>query len=331
MALHDVHYQHWDGQHLGIWHRRAVIARQGLKSCLQVRWMRYLVTLCWISAFVQVIVLFFLGQLLIADSVVVEWMGHLNPRLQAIGRELIRWLAEHPEVSVRTTYDLFFYFFASSLQTLNLVAIALAIPHLITRDLSSNAIVVYSSKAIGWFDYLLSKFATVFGLMILTWLGPVCAAWFLGNLLSTHWHFFWHSRVALFHANIYVLSSMVILSAMALGVSAVSARARVTVTLWVGMWLLGGALVPIGKQTKPWLKHLSFDYNLQQLSLAVFHLKDAFQVAQDNIPLFGEMIRFTRSRGNFAFENPQSMGALIGLAIMVALSLAVIARKVKPE
>ncbi|MBI4657505.1 MAG: hypothetical protein HY735_01440 [Verrucomicrobia bacterium] len=331
MPLHDVHYQHWEGQHLGIWHRRAVIAKQGLKACLQVKWMRYIVTLCWAGALLQVIVLFFLGQLLVPDSLIVQWLGNLNPRLQNIARGLMTWLAEHPEVSVRTTYNLLFYYFTSNLVTFTFIAIALAIPHLITRDLSSNAIVVYASKAIGWFDYLLSKLATIFGLMILTWLGPVCVAWFVGNLLSTHWHFFWHSRVALFHVLAYAISSMMVLSILALGISAVSSKARTTVSLWMVLWLLGNALVPIALQTKPWLKHLSLEHNLQQIALTVFHLKEDFQIAQNNIPLLGQLLRGLRDQRSFALENPESAGALIGIGVLVALSLIVIARKVKPE
>ena len=63
---------------------------------------------------------------------------------------------------------------------------------LITRDLASNAIIIYASKAVSRGDYLLGKFATAFGLLVLTWLGPVCAAWFVGNLLAPDWRFFWH-------------------------------------------------------------------------------------------------------------------------------------------
>lgn len=331
MTLHDTHYKHWDGAHLGIWSRRAVIAGNGLKSCLQVKWMRYLVTLCWAACLAQVALLFFLGQLLIADSAVVQWLGNLNPQLQAIGRALTTWLEQNPQISVRTTYNLLFYAFTSNLTTFTLIAVALAIPHLITRDLSSNAIIVYSSKAVGRFDYLLGKFATVFGLLGLTWLGPVLVAWFLGNLLSTHWHFFWHSRVALGHALLVVLASMAILSVLALGVSAISSQAKATVSLWIGLWILGNALVPIAHQTKPWLKYFSLQFNLAQMSLAVFQLRNDFQLAEDNIPFFGELLRPMRRQQFAALQNPEIGGAILGLGILLVLSIFIISKRVKPE
>jgi ABC-2 type transport system permease protein len=328
---HDSSYKHWEGKHLGIWSRRAVIAANGLKSCLEVKWMRRVITLSWAAAMLQVALLFFLGQLLIADSVVVQWLGNLNPQLQSIGRALVGWLEQHPEVSVRTTYNLLFYYFSSNLLTLTLIAIALAMPHLITRDLSSNAIIVYSSKAVGRFDYLFGKFATLFCLMTLTWLGPVCVAWFLGNLLSTNWHFFWHSRAALSHVLSYVLCSMLVLGVLALGVSAISSRAKATVSLWIALWLLGAAFIPIGFMTKPWLKFFSLTFNLEQISLAVFKLKDDFQLASDNIPLFGNMLRGMRRQTYSVLQNPETTGAICGLGIMLALAVVVIVRKVKPE
>jgi len=328
---HDTSYQHWEGAHLGIWRRRAVIAANGLRSCLQVKWMRYLITLCWAGCLVQVTLLFCLGQLLIADSVVVQWLGNLNPQLQAIARALVGWLEQHPEISVRTTYNLLFYFFSANLLTFTLIAIALAMPHLITRDLSSNAIIVYSSKAIGRFDYLLGKVMTLYGLMTLTWLGPVCVAWFLGNLLSTNWHFFWHSRVALGHALVYALCSMTILSVLALGISAISVRAKATVSIWIAFWVLGNALVPIGLHTKPWLKFFSFSFDLEQISLAIFRLKNDFDLATTNIPFFGDMLRGLRRQANSVLQTPEPGAAIWGLAVMLALAALIVWRKVKPE
>ena len=80
MPLHDTSYQHWEGVHLGLWRRRWAIARNGLTACLQNKWMRHLVVLCWGAALAMTAVLFLVGQLLVADSVVVQWVGNLNPQ-----------------------------------------------------------------------------------------------------------------------------------------------------------------------------------------------------------------------------------------------------------
>ena len=57
-------------------------------------------------------VLFMVGQLLVADSVVVQWAGNLNPQLQMFVRLLTTWLEEHPEISVRTTQNILFHYYS---------------------------------------------------------------------------------------------------------------------------------------------------------------------------------------------------------------------------
>jgi ABC-2 type transport system permease protein len=331
MPLHDTRYQHWEGAHLGLWHRRWTIAENGLRACLQNKWMRHLVVLCWGAALVMTAFLFLVGQLLVADSVVVQWVRNLNPDLQVFASMLTTWLEQHPEISVRTTQDVLFYYFGTFLMIVSIFALGLAMPLLITRDLASNAIIIYASKAVSRGDYLLGKFCTAFGLLVLTWLGPVCAAWFVGNLLAPDWRFFWHSRVPLWHAMAYGLSSMVLLSLLALGVSATSIKEKSTPALWFTWWVVGGVVAPIAAHTKPWLRHLSFNFDLDQLALAVFRLGDDLKIAQDNIPIFGSLLRNVRAETIAALNNPPIWGSLLGLLLMAALAALIVAKRVKPE
>ncbi|HEV2207580.1 MAG TPA: hypothetical protein VG167_02320 [Verrucomicrobiae bacterium] len=331
MPLHDTRYQHWDGVHEGLWRRRGVIAYNGLSACLQNKWMRHLLLVCWIGALAMTAILFVVGQLLVADSIVVQWVGNLNPQLQSFAGTLSGWLADHPEVSVRTTQDVLFYYFTVTLMPISIFGLGMALPLLITRDLASNAIIIYSSKAVSRGDYLLGKFATAFGLLTMTWLGPVCAAWFVGNLLAPDWRFFWHSRVALAHSLVYCLAGMCVLSALALGVSALSTKEKSTPAFWFMWWILGGVLTPIAAHTKPWLQHLSFSYNLQQLGLAVFRLGDDLKIAQDNIPIFGGMLKSIRPETWTALNSPTFGGACVALVVMAAAAAFLLRSRVKPE
>jgi hypothetical protein len=331
MTLYDAHYKHWQGQHLGLWRRRRAIATTGLSALCQIRWMRHLITIAWVGCVAHAMILFFMSQLMVPDSIVVEWLGNLNRQLQTLGGGLASWLSAHPEISVRTSYDLIAYFFATNLQTLAFAAIAIALPQLITRDLASNAIIIYSSKAVSRFDYFLGKFATVFGLLALIWLGPMCVAWFAGNLLSTHWHFFWHSRATLGHELLFILIAMFVLSLLALGVSAISSRVRSVVVAWIALWLLGNALVPISQQTQPWLKFFSFSYDLHQLARSCFTLRANLQTAEDNIPIIGTIMRGRRGQTPEILLQPEVTGALCALGIMVVIALFILWKRIKPE
>jgi len=112
-----------------------------------------------------------------------------------------------------------------------------------------------------------------------------------GQLLAPDWRFFWHALAALGHVLLYGLSSMGILSLLALGVSAISSKEKSTTAFWFVWWILGGVLTPIAMQTKPWLRHLSFNFNLEQIALAVFRIGDDLKTTQDNIPILGDMLR----------------------------------------
>ena len=331
MPLHDTSYQHWEGVHLGLWQRRWTIGRNGLTACLQVKGMRHLVVVCWLAALFMAALLFVVGQLLVADSIVVQWAGSLAPQLQAFVRTFTSWLEQHPEISVRTTQDVLFYYFGIFMMPVSIFALGLIMPVLITRDLASNAIIIYASKAVSRGDYFLGKFCTAFGLMTLTWLGPVVAAWFVGNLLAPDWRFFWHSRVALFHALAYGLSSMSILSLLALGVSATSLKEKSSAAFWFMWWIIGGVIAPIAAHTKPWLRHVSFNFNLDQVALAVFHLGNDLKIAQDNVPIFGDMLRNIRPDTLAALNSPAIGGALTGLLVMGVVSAVVVGKRVKPE
>jgi len=331
MPLHDISYQHWEGAHLGLWRRRLVIAANGLTACLQNRWMRHLLLLCWVAALVMAALLFLVGQLLVADSVVVQWVANFNPGLQAFARLLTTWLELHPEISVRATQNVLFYFFCTWLMRMSIFALGLAMPLLITRDLASNAIIIYSSKAVSRGDYLLGKFSAAFGLMTLAWLGPVCAAWFMGNLLGPDWRFFWHSRAVLGHALLYGLGSMGILSLLALGVSAISSKEKSTAAFWFIWWIMGSVVGPIAIHTQPWLRHVSFSYNLDQIALAVFRLGDDLKTAQDNIPVFGDMLRNIRAGTMSALNTPALWGAWLALLLMLGAAALVLRKRVRPE
>jgi hypothetical protein len=93
MPLHEASYKHWDGVHLGLWHRRLAITRNGLAACLQNKLTRHLAVVCWLAALLLSAILFLVGQLLVADSLVVQAVGNFNPQLQAFARMLTSWLS----------------------------------------------------------------------------------------------------------------------------------------------------------------------------------------------------------------------------------------------
>jgi ABC-type transport system involved in multi-copper enzyme maturation permease subunit len=300
-------------------------------AVLQTKGVWQLVGMCWVTGLAMSAVLFLVGQLLVADSVVVQWAGNLNPQLQMFVRLLTTWLEEHPEISVRTTQNILFHYYSMYLMPVSIFILGILVPLLITRDLASNAIIIYSSKAVSRGDYLFGKFSSAFALLGITWLGPVCAAWFVGNLVAPDWRFFWHSRAALGHALVFVLSGMVVLSLLAMGMSSVSMKEKSTPAFWYMWWIFGGVITPIAAHTQPWLRHLSFNYDLNQIAMAIFRPADDIKIAQDNIPLLGDMLKNIKPETMAALDSPAFKGAIVALVVMALLSALIIHRRVKPE
>ena len=85
-------------------------------------------------------------------------------------------------------------------------------------------------------------------------------------------------------------------------------------------WILGGVIQPIAAHTKPWLRHLSFNYNLQQIGLASFRLGDDFKTAQDNIPILGEMLAQYPPQTMDALNHPRLGRRAGGLAVDARLA-----------
>lgn len=331
MPIHNSTYQHWDGTHLGIWRRRWVIAMNGLRGAFQGKWMRHIAVLCWGASLIQIAFMFFLGQLLVKDSIVVRWVGTFNSALQGGVSALTGWLETHPELSVATAQNFLFYYFCKHLTVFSFLALALAIPHLITRDLGSNAIIIYSAKAINRMDYLIGKFLAVFLLLCITWLGPAVTAWLLGNLLSPHWSFFWHSRAVLGHVLLFLVLAITVLSVVALGISAIAARDRTTVAVWTLWWVIGVPLVGISTMTRPWLKYLSLNFNLNQLALGIFRIDLDYTRAQENIGFLRESLRDMRRRAPELLTAPEVTGSVIALVLILIVAVVVIQKKVRPE
>jgi len=331
MSLYRSAYQHWKGEHLGIWYRRYAIARNGIQTAWSNKWTRNIVMAAWMVSIVQAALLFGIGQLLIKDSIIFTLVEQLQPQLQNLARGLMSWIEAHPEISVRSTYSFLFYFFSGWMEVFSLIIIALIIPTLITRDLSSKAIIIYSSKAVSRFDYFLGKFMTVFGILSVAWLLPICSAWFLGGLLAPDWSFFWHSRMALIKSGAFILCATAFLSVLAMGVSALSTKEKSATVFWVVLWVLGNVVSNIGQHAQPWLRHLSFNYNLDQLALKLFQPKTELTLLQDNVPVIGNMLRGIREDQFAMFQQPQFSGAMLTCLVMVAAAAIILHLKVKPE
>jgi len=277
MTQIEQQYRRWEGSHEGIWRRRWVIAGGMLQGCLRGKWLQRLVAGCWIAALGQVILLFFYSQLVDSTSAVADWLGADDEGFAMLVFSLEMLIKQNPELAVSVPWKIVFGFYSLMLFWPTMLVLTIAVPRIISADLSSNAIVLYASKAVSRWDYLFGKLGAVAGLIILTWVGPILFAWLGGNLLAPSWKFFWLTREALFSSLIFGLVGLGFLAVLTLGVSALSPTAKVVTSAWLALWLLGwGMEAPASASRTDWMLHLSFRYNLSQVHTRVFSPGDTF-------------------------------------------------------
>ena len=302
MTQIEQQYRRWEGSHEGIWRRRWVIAGGMLQGCLKGKWLQRLVAGCWIAALGQIILLFFYSQLVDSTSAVADWLGADDEGFAMLVFSLEMLIKQNPELAVSVPWKIVFGFYSLMLFWPPMLVLTVAVPRIISADLSSNAIILYASKAVSRWDYLLGKLGAVVGLIMLTWMGPVLFAWLGGNLLAPGWDYFWLTREALFSSLTFGLVGLGFLAILILGVSALSPNAKVVTSAWLALWLLGwGMEAPAGKTRTDWMLHLSFRYNLSQVHTRVFSPGNtfdklsAFRNSEGEIsPLVRPMRIFTR-------------------------------------
>jgi hypothetical protein len=181
-------------------------------------------------------------------------------------------------------------------------------------------------------DYLAGKLGILLGTLSLIWLGPVVAAWFLGNLLAPDWHFFWHARVPLLNSLLFVGSAIIVLGLVGLATSAISSKEKAAVGFWLLVWLVGNAFVPIAQNNRqPWLQHLSFHHNLQQIAESIHQPKADIEYASNQVPVLGEFLRRTAHEQLRRWQPPRTRPAAMALGILVVGSGAFLLHRTRTE
>src|SRR5262249_24970905 len=108
---------------------------------------------------------------------------------------------------------------------------------------------------------------------------------------------------------------------------------------WLALWLVGRVFSTIGRgpremfdsPVRHWLQHASTTFNLEQISSSIFRLKDDLELAQNNIPLFGQLLRGVQPLTMAVVRHPDLAGALGGLVVMLVIAGLLVAWRVKPE
>ena len=142
--------------------------------------------------------------------------------------------------------------------------------------------------------------------------------------------FFNYSLEAMGAALVFNLIAMVVIGAVAFGVSALAKTAAVARISWIGLWIVM-SIVAKTKALPSWVGHLSFSYDLKMVSDEVFALGDTLTEAAGILPMLNPQMAKEIGQAATQVGTDEIGGVIVGLVILVSASLTVLWGRIKPE
>ncbi len=331
----NAEYRRWHGESTGVWSRRLAIARYGLRLALAGRVIRFFLVLAFSQTLLLAGVFFVFSQFVAPESALLDWLEETGGEgVATLLKALTSWFLLYPEICVDGVYRTMFFLLSFSCPFLSVVIVALFVHRLIANDLASQAIVIYNSKALTGWDYLLGKFAIVATILSVVWLLPVIASWILGNLLSPDWSFFWHSFPSLLRGLTVGLVAVVSLSCLALLASSLARKSGAAVGFWALGWLVLGAISSAVARANQAFAYISPFEAISTFGEGVFRMRDFVMEARGVLPFFDGFFAKTTEfsdASQLPVSNGEILAPLLSLAACCALSILIVSRRVSEK
>lgn len=329
MNLFETHYSRWDGKHTSIWTRRYHIAAHGMRAAIKGKLMKWLIGTAWSMSFCITTILFLISQVIQPDSFL-QNLGDMNKEIGTVVGSITAWLNDNPDISISSLFNVAFFLYTWFLSFLSVVVVTKAIPHLMTQDIASKSLIIYTSKAINKMDYFLGKLGAIIGVFMVIWIIPCIVTWLAVNAFAPEWHFFYYSASALWHSLIFLGINTLVVSFMAMGFSSISGNPRVTTGVWLAYWILGGVLENLSRLSPTylgWLKYTSYQYDLGKIQMDVFNLNNYYQKLVEMFP----GLQNSWLGGFLSPDSTQVSDSYTWLVILSIVSIVMVFRKLDTE
>lgn len=326
-------YRRWEGESVGVWRRRLSIARYGLKLCLAGKLIRIFLVFAFSQALFLSALFFLFGQLVAPQSALLSFLeGIGGEQVTRVVNGLTSWALLYPEICVDGVYRVAYYLLSFSSPFLTIVVVSLFVHRLIANDLASNAIVIYNSKALTHWDYLIGKFLVVASILSVVWIFPVVISWLIGNVLSPDWSFFYHSFPSLVKGLLLGVVAVVSLSFLAMLVSSLARKTGAAVAYWILGWLSLGVVSSLAQLAHPSFQYISPMEAIRAFSAGTFRMLDLLTDAQAMLPFFGgflDQVSNGTDPGELPVGNGEVWMPLMVLGLYCLVSVVVVSRKVR--
>jgi ABC-2 type transport system permease protein len=323
-------FTRWGGTPLSVNYRRWVITSTGLRQLFRMKFFRVLLMIAWTAGLFMAVLGFLFSQTIASGGWAESFAADFGPRTQAIVSAFTAMVLLYPDIVVQGVYTMIFWGHSYVGLLFSLIALTVLVPRLVTRDRAGNALTVYLSRPLTALDYRLGKLGIIAGVLVVLWTGPLMFGWILSVLFAPDRVFVIYSFVPLGHALLFNVVSLVVLAAVAFGVSSLFRATSQTMLLWIGLWIIAGTVAQI-PFTPAWLRHASFRYNLEQIQREIFKPGEALAKAAEALPLIDRGANRILAQAGDAAQPRDVTGAWLGLAVLTVAGSAVFLRRLKPE
>ena len=326
----SLEFSRWKENPRGVGYRRWAIITTGMRHVLRIQHFRVLLFASGASGLLMASLAFAFSQSVATGGWLEALASNFGPRAEAIAKAVGAMVLLYPDVCIRGLYTIIFWLQSFSGLWLSLLGMTAILPQLVARDRASQALTIYLSRPLTSYDYLVGKLGIIVGVLFLTWTGPLVGGWLLSLLLAPGRDFIAFSIEPLGRALLFNGIGLLALASIALGVSAFNKTSRGTIMLWIGLWVIAGAVASF-PHAPDFVRQVSFTYDLTQIRKEAFRLDTVLSDIADTLPLLSRNISDNLTRISQRSAATNTAGAAAGLAGLVALSCAVFFRKLRPE
>ncbi len=290
MPIHNLGYRRWSGQLESSLSRWMVVSGIGIRRAWQSVWLRRVVFFAWVPAAAMGFLIFLFERNAEDGAAPSDMFQGLTRLLLATGRhqDLLQGLVL-PNSTFATTQSLaenrhqfwtalLLNLFQRSQAFLLIPIIGLIAPPLISQDVRSRAFLLYFSRPLSQFQYLLGKLGTILLFTSLITLVPGLLLYVIGVLLSPGINivaYTWDIPLRVIAASAIITIPSAILALM---FSSLTTESRFASFAWFAVWIFGyatySAMLPFaGTQNSVLIQSLSLFHLFRDLTAWILDVR----------------------------------------------------------
>ncbi len=319
MPIEELGYRHWEGKRTRPAWRWLAIARSEIAIAFQSsKLLRRFLVFAWFPILYYCPVFFAIGYVADPSNNLEEGAMLTGIATELVGSAAIEQIRAQPEVFLPAAWSVaFYYFFSYSQAFFAMIVVAIVGPPLISKDTRSKAFLVYFSKPIGAWQYLLGKLGTVCFFVFCLSLFPALLLYIIGVALSPDVG----TLIATLPILLQVLASSLVnsipIAMMVLLLSSLTKDRRIATFFWIAVWIFGEISYKILYENlyyandgavSFWINCLSMRQLIMDSASGIFDLRgnlaQVFAVLGDNT---GDLADFMNETAR-EFDEPGALG-----------------------